>query len=265
MADGNEMKFEHPSYGVIVLTRLSGGSGTLFDSPVKHDHRIRIEIREAVRYRSISNDWIHPSKTIVDFEMSETQFARFITSSGLGSGTPITIRRKGGESIPAAPFERKGEEFKQEIAVLQKQASDGIEKLEKRIDELLVKKDKLTKEEKSELRALVFDITRKVRNSIPWVVDQFHEKMHKTVEEAKGEIEGFLKEQARILGMKALADRVSVEAPMSLASGACQHELPEDERSTCRHGLFFGTSCEDCIRECLGCATMMKRLPSSDG
>ena len=217
--DKDGLKFEHPSYGVIVLSRITGGEGTLFDSPVKHDHRIHIEIREAVRYRSLSNDWVHPTKSIVDFEMSETQFARFITSGGMGSGTPITIRRRGAQIILPAPFERKGEEFKGEINEIQQRATAGIAALEKRIDELLQKKVALSKDEKAEIRSLVFQVTRQTRDHLPWVVDQFHEKMHKTVEEAKGEIEGFLKEQARLLGVKALADGVTFEAPMALPPG----------------------------------------------
>jgi hypothetical protein len=41
-------------------------------------------------------------------------------------------------------------------------------------------------------------------------------------------------------------------------SRACQHEI-SSEPQKCRHGLFFGTSCGNCLAECAGCRAMMGR------
>jgi uncharacterized protein YndB with AHSA1/START domain len=214
--------YEHESYGVIVLSRHSGGKGQLFDSPLRHDHRISIEIHEASRKRSISNDWIHPGKTIVSFEMSETQFARFITSGGMGGGTPITFTRRviDGEmkSIETPPIDLKGEEFEREIKDISKKAMDGVLALEKEIETLTEKKTALTKEDKARLKSLIYEVTRKTRDSLPWVTKMFHEKMHIEVEHAKGEIEAFLNQTARNLGLAQIAGSVRVEAPMGLSA-----------------------------------------------
>src|SRR5512135_364425 len=77
----------HPAYGMVSMSVVHGGSTVLFGSDIEHSDRVRISVHPATKYRSLNRDMYMPSvHTLIDFEMSQAQFAEFITSGGR-SGT----------------------------------------------------------------------------------------------------------------------------------------------------------------------------------
>jgi hypothetical protein len=97
----NEHGFEeHPAWGSIDASRGTvggaGGGAILFDSDVKHNHTIRVRIHYMERKRDLKHDWLHPRKEIIEVEMSEAQWASFVSSPNTG-GVPCTIRWKENE------------------------------------------------------------------------------------------------------------------------------------------------------------------------
>lgn len=100
----------HPAFGLIGVSRLQvggvGGGAVLFDSEIRHGHTIRVRIYSAVRSRDLHRDRVHTQgrMPIVEVELSEAQFASFVSSGGVGDGVPCTIRARDGRDVPDIPY-----------------------------------------------------------------------------------------------------------------------------------------------------------------
>lgn len=82
----------HPAFGTAVVTRGAGTPQPLFQSDVQHSHTITLSIHRAQRRRDLNSDWVHPTEQIVEIEMSPAQWGALVSSVGVGSGVPVTIR-----------------------------------------------------------------------------------------------------------------------------------------------------------------------------
>lgn len=90
----------HPCFGVAVVTRATGSGGhSLFQSDLDHQHTIRLSINKATRKRDLNRDWVHVGQEIVSVEMSLTQWGALVSSIGIGSGVPVTIRSVDGDRM----------------------------------------------------------------------------------------------------------------------------------------------------------------------
>jgi hypothetical protein len=110
---------EHPSFGVVTLSRVSAAPGAwLFDSSTPHNQYVRLEVSRATRRRDLHKDWIHSSNTasLIDLNMSLTQWGSLVSSFNQGSGTPVTIHRVLGELQPEAPHSSRLAETAREVA-----------------------------------------------------------------------------------------------------------------------------------------------------
>lgn len=105
--DGETLE-QHPSFGVVVLTkRQSTPAHALFDSSIKHNEYVHLEIYTADRRRALHRDWIHPTKTKVAISMSMAQWAQLVSSFGNGDGTSVTLEYLDGQEIPGAVHESR--------------------------------------------------------------------------------------------------------------------------------------------------------------
>ena len=119
-----EDKSRHPAYGFIRMSRVNGGSGRLFMSPLRHENRISITIGEAEQVRSLSTDAHYAGRQIIEVQMSEAQFAQFITNSMNHAGAPCTITSNNGKMIPPLDdVQLKSDQYYKEA---QKMAEDAI-------------------------------------------------------------------------------------------------------------------------------------------
>lgn len=111
----------HPAFGLISASRMQTGpvGATLFDSDIQHRHTITVRVHEATRKRDLSHDWIHPKDrrgVLSEVEMSEAQWASFLSTMNTGNGVPCTIRRKAGDwNIPGLPHEPRLAESMAEV------------------------------------------------------------------------------------------------------------------------------------------------------
>ena len=81
----------HESYGTIQFFKGQCSTRTLFGSSIKHNDIILCRISNAEQQRYLNKDWIHPISTVLEFEMSQTQFAEMLTNMN-SSGAPITFK-----------------------------------------------------------------------------------------------------------------------------------------------------------------------------
>lgn len=87
-----EEKIQHESFGMIQITRVSGGDRNLFGSSIPHGNTIRLSIHHATLSRELNRDWYFAdTKAFVEVEMSYTRFAEAIANMN-SSGVPVTVR-----------------------------------------------------------------------------------------------------------------------------------------------------------------------------
>ncbi len=96
----------HPAFAVATVSRGHGTPRTLFQSDLQHNETITFRVLTAERDRSLHRDWVYPRETLVEVEMSLAQWGSLVSSMGLGSGVPVTLRSRESErSVAGLPFE----------------------------------------------------------------------------------------------------------------------------------------------------------------
>ena len=206
MSDKKEM-VRHPSFATIGISRVSIGEGvmSLFDSPLRHHHAIKVFITHAAKVRNLSQDWVHAEEEIVEVYMSEVQFANFVTSAGIAGGTPCTLNRLQGKSIQQCPEEHTRESFENDVKDDLKELKGALAELNKLVEDIAAK-PRLTADDKAKPREAAHTAYSKVSDSLPFVHQQFTEAMDKTVSTAKAEIGAHVQHVIKQAGLEKIAD-----------------------------------------------------------
>jgi hypothetical protein len=196
----------HPAYGMIRLGRGTGRN-VLVGSDFIHQRCVIIEISVAELHRSLHQDRWNARKTLIEVDMSEAQWATYVSSVGSGSGVPCTIRRV--ESGPvsrlpdpaprteqfSAEMDQKLAQLRERVATLQKLVEDGAGK--------------------KALRDELHQVSMAIGDNLDFVARQFGEHMDQTVEAAKAEIHAHLNAAVKTAGLEALG----VVPPLALGEG----------------------------------------------
>jgi hypothetical protein len=206
----NRSTEEHPSYGIVQISRTQGGDDKLFGSSIRHQYKIHMTICKAELIRDdLHHDRHFPRDHLIEIEMSTTQFAELITSMSLGSGVPCTIRRFcdgdliGTEACPTTPKREQFEgEFREEVEKMTKDLSSLISESREILN------GKILKADRERLKGLIFNIESAIKDHMPFMVGMWNEQMDKTVTEAKGEVESFVQTALREAGLGELQKRL---------------------------------------------------------
>jgi len=219
-------KGNHPSYGQLQFVRTQGGNPNLYGSSIQHQNKIALEIYHSEKNRELNRTWYFPRKQIIRVEMSPTQFAEAITTMG-SSPVPVTIIRLGNESIPDCPEENVRQKFSQEFSKKMQQLIDDMKDDFRTAETLLDQKGALKVTERKQIASLLHRIKMEIGSNVPYVHRQFDAAVDKTVTEAKGEIEAFLENKVRSLGLEAAREKgLLPDKPPSL-----QLNAPSPERT----------------------------------
>jgi hypothetical protein len=196
-------KETHESYGMIQISRVSGGSSALFGSSIKHQHKIRLSIHNAYVKRDLHQDWYNAElRSIVEVEMSLTQFAEAITSMNT-TGVPVTLRYVNDKRMEDCPFTDKRQQFENELKRKMQELSRKLDVLNGLAEGLVAMKAP-SKGDRENLLKEVNRVRQDIADSLPFVYSQFNEQMDKTVLEAKGEFEALVGQTIHSLGLQAL-------------------------------------------------------------
>jgi hypothetical protein len=199
-----EVITQHPSYGVITLTRRHSSRGKpLFGSAAKHEATAVVRISTATHSRKLNSNWHHADKAILEVELSLAQFAQFVMSSGQGEGVPCTLTyRQGTGYIEDCPPTNTREVFTGELNDYLNSMKVKIHELESEVAEL-VKKPKLSADDKRRLVSLTSTISGTLASNLEYLKTCFQEEVDQTLNAAKIELENFsnsLREQKQITG-----------------------------------------------------------------
>lgn len=202
---GKRERFEHPAFGIVTLSTVSHGpSATLFGSETKHPQTVRVEVREAIVDRDLGKNWYHGNGgVLIEFEMSFSQFANFVMSSGKGDGTPCTlIYTRDGNLVGKpniAPVESEVKTLKKEV---RESVNESLEDLQKQIDQLaaMVEEGKFGKKAVAEIVKGMRNTMDNAGRNLEFSVTSAERAIEKIVESAKTDIEAFIDNHARQVG-----------------------------------------------------------------
>lgn len=223
MRSAHEEYKRHPSYGQIVLSRVQGTSRRLFGSNTTHNHTVRIEINEA----SMSGEHFGHSflsgaggRQLLVIEMTESQWASFICSQGMGSGTPCTLQRRPNpetgvyESVEPPPAELTARESFQGIV------NDAEHEIRRRVEEAVAEIKRLThgkvgKRAQEEIDHALDVLQSTTKTTVTYGVKSLHEVAEKITSRAKNEIEALVNNALRNAGMKAILEKALPASPFA--------------------------------------------------
>lgn len=212
-------KEKHQSFGMIQFSRVSG-AGRLFGSPLStHFGTIRLRICTGHRIHDHGNDYYRADDQIVEVEMSASQFAESITCMNVGDGVPCTlVHIRGIGRIDDVPDDEGTEMHRTQSAFKSKFAGvvEAVKTRGKAIAEIM-KKDRLSKEDRAKVNEIVDYVVREVAVNAPWWIEQFQEATDKVSSKAKAEIAAMFEHAIRQTGLQhfaSLSKKSESEIPM---------------------------------------------------
>lgn len=186
-------KDEHPAFGLVSFSRVTGGGKVFFGSDVPSDHYITLQISPAYRNHNLGQDWLGSSRNPhIEVALTTHQFAELLTSMNIGQGVPCTIQYLNGKAVERLErIETEGDRIKKEFEAV---ASDKADELTKRMESVraLLAKDKISKADKNAIESLMGSIISDYKSSQPFYLEQFEESTEKMIVQAKAEVDAFV-------------------------------------------------------------------------
>ncbi|KOT57092.1 MULTISPECIES: hypothetical protein [Streptomyces] len=216
----------HPAFGVAVVRRRSGGGRSLFQSDLLHNETISLSVHEATRRRDLSHDWVHPGRELVEIEMSLAQWGSLVSSTGLGSGVPVTIRRTEHDAfVPQIPHRPRTTESLREVREVTGRMYAEVRAATAALHEAIHEK-KGVKATKEALNALERAVAGAGSNA-QFTVDSLVEAGEQVVAQARADIEAHALEVVRRTGAAPSVEASSSDAPALLRPVTGQEEPSE--------------------------------------
>lgn len=214
--------YRHPAFGMLGFKRVSGGDNVLFGSSIKHNDRIQMEIKHAEQDRTLYDDHYYGRKTIIEIEMSYSQFAECITAMNVGNGVPCTIQytEKDGRIPAIEENNSKREQFRNEFSDTISKAMEQVQMQINQIQESIDTKKSLGVKDRKEIVSQLRQVKYNIGCNLDFCVSQFDEQMDKSTMEAKGEIEAFCQNKINSIAQAALVEKkdelIGLENPVEL-------------------------------------------------
>lgn len=184
---------QHPAWGLIGASRVSSGSpgAVLFDSDIQHQHYVTVRIGRARRKRDLHRDWLSMGKEFIEIEMSEAQWASFVSSMNAGEGVPCTISRVEREQIPSFPYEPRLRETLTEVGG---KAQEAIAEIQEAFDAYEQKKNA------ANLRTLKYAI-QNMPSNMTFAAKSLSKHAENVVQRARADVEAMVVSKASQLGL----------------------------------------------------------------
>lgn len=219
MQDDGQKRKSHPSFGSIVLHRVTSNGTYLAGSAVQHHGYVCLSISEA---EFIEHGYGHESlfsgKQIVEVCMTEHQFAELISRWNVGDGTPCTItdRPEPGSKMMSVAPPPPGQGAREAFGDLIDGAVNDINKLimetAKEIDDIVG--DRLPKKQRERLDQALSILKRNVPSNLNYATESLHEVAERIIARGKVEMEAAGRSLIERLGLSSLADKAQKLLPM---------------------------------------------------
>jgi hypothetical protein len=217
----------HPAFAVVSVTRSSGTPRALFQSDLRHQETIMLTISEAERIRDLNHDRVHPTRELVEIEMSLAQWGSVVSSIGLGSGVPVTLRR--GETLgrvvglPHLPRIRKNlDEVNSAVDKVLERAMESFAVLTEAIDG-----KKGVRAIREALRSHGFSLSGAKNNAI-FAVTSLAEAAEFVTSQARADIEAHILAASRQTGQAPSIEASVFEPPTEISAISVGSDTPEE-------------------------------------
>ncbi|MFJ7280511.1 hypothetical protein [Kitasatospora sp. NPDC098663] len=202
----------HPAFGVAVVTRRSGGGRSLFQSDLLHTETVSLSVREAVRSRDLNHDWVHPGRRLVEIEMSLAQWGALVSSMGLGSGVPVTIRSTERDAfVPEIPYQPRTAENLREVREVTNRMYARVKEATAALREAIQAKKGVRATE--EALGVLENAVAHVGSNTQFAVDSLVEAGEQVVAQARADIEAHVLEAVRLTGAEPSIEAAPFDAP----------------------------------------------------
>jgi hypothetical protein len=187
----------HPAFGLIDASRGTHGPGgvQLFGSPIKHRTSVSIRIVLAEEHFHLHQSWYHGNAAIVDVELSEAQWASFVSSMNMGQGVPCTIRyMNASEPITPPGIVDKTWRAKVDADIVDTVKRD-LEKLQivkNKIDALVKKRRGINKGDLAEIQTLLLQAVEYAPGHYKFAAESVTKHVEDVVTAAKAEVASFI-------------------------------------------------------------------------
>lgn len=184
----------HPAWGLIGASRVSSSppGAVLFDSDIRHQHYVVVQLSRATRQRDLGRDWKHGDEQIVEIAMSEAQWASFVSTMNVGQGVPCTIERVGTEAMP-------GMEYESRLAVSMDEVDDAAHKaLEEIRKTFSAYESHKTKANRDKLKYAI----QNAPDNMGFAAKSLNEHAENVVQRARSDIEAMVVSKAEQMGIE---------------------------------------------------------------
>jgi hypothetical protein len=193
----DDYREDHPAYGMVGVSRMTGGNKALFGSDFRHNNTITITVQRANVRRGNAKDWYSAAgmgPNVVEIELSEAQWATLLSNPNVGDGVPCTIRNIMGERMPhiAPPVENRRTQLNDEITGM-------VEAIIERIE--AVKAKAPTKKMQFDLQVVIDHL----RSNLPFLARSFDKHAEDTIEKMKVEVGAYITNAIARAGVQALS------------------------------------------------------------
>ncbi len=208
---GKSTTTTHPAFGQIVVSKPQGAV-ELYGSDFTHHSFVNITVHESELTRNLSRDWPFARKQLLSLSMSESQWATFVSSFGVGGGTQCTLEYVDGERLPSLPPRKTFSLYSDEAQASFKEAVDGVEKLKAIIQQAA---SKLPKKTQAELLGPIESVISMLASTLPFVKKSFDEHIEEGVEKAKAEVHAYATNTLLRAGLSALTTQGEAQQQIS--------------------------------------------------
>lgn len=225
-----ETMYEHESYGMLHIHRVTCNGETLFGSSIaKHSNMIRIKVSTGRRHHDLSRDWYYSrNDALIEIDLTPAQFAEAITSLNAGGGTPCTLRAVDGsmKSRPPSTVPLEADKVRADFKADFRKAAEELQAARDEAQKLLTEKASISKKDRELLIGMFDRALMGIRSNMPFVLSQFEEAAEKVVVAAKAEIEATVQSNLTVEGLRAMLARVEANSPPQLETVPVKLELP---------------------------------------
>lgn len=177
---------KHPAFAQIGAHRISGDT-VLYGSDFQHNGFIRIHVRRSELHRGLSSDWPYAREELIAVDLSEAQWATFVSSMNVGEGVQCTLSRLPGEDVPGLPEPTaRHKQFAGELVRTQAEAVAALDELR-----AAVKESGLSAKKAQALERLAERAAMMIGSNSRFVAQRFGEHMADVTEQAKCEVNAY--------------------------------------------------------------------------
>lgn len=208
--DKEGARIDHPAFAVIGASRFTASPGVaLFGSDFKHQAGVRITIAKASLRRHGSSEHVMGERELIEVELSEAQWARFVSAMNVGFGASCTLQHVGRERVPQIQHpEDRRTQFAEASAFRSKLVSDSIAEAA-----AAVRASGLSGKKQKEILDKLSCAEMNAGSNQEYTAEQFERHMERTVEHAAIEIDAMMTAAVHKVGLDTIRER-GLSSPM---------------------------------------------------